>query len=376
MIHPKLRPSLHRIAAAAWILALGACASTGANLQSKDSGFVLNRPLVDFYDTAFVLTNGGATAPRTVSVEELADQLIGYDVIFYGESHRHPGVHLQQQRLLRALHARYPAITLSLEQFERDVQPVVDDYLAGRVGENTLTDKGRAWDNYRPSYRPLLQFAKDHQLPVVAAEAPVWAISCIGQWGPEILEQFTPEERSWVARDLHIGPGAYRDKYMKFQSGTATHGGGAAVSDAARLRAERSFAGQVARDDSMAESIYLSLQAHPGRKLLHLNGSFHSAGFLGTVEQLKLRNPALKIAVIEPVEVEDAKAPGFPAASAQLGTALQLVYPNPPDFVEGEDQTEWVRKIMAKRVTNPCKYTPKGVTPPASPASAPLQTGK
>jgi uncharacterized iron-regulated protein len=291
-------------------------------------------------------------------------------VVFFGESHRHPGIHLQQQRLLRALHQRHPGWIVSLEQFERDVQPVVDAYLAGKIGENALVENGRAWDNYRTSYRPLLQFAKDQQLPVVAAEAPVWAVVCVGQWGPEILEQFTPEERSWVARDLHLGEGAYRDKYMKFQAGAATHGGGAAPTPQARLRAERSFAGQVARDDTMAEAIDTALRRHPGRKVLHLDGNFHSAGFLGTVERLKLRNPALKIAVIDPVEVADPKSPGFARAALAEGTALQLVYPNPPSFAEGEDQSAWVRKIMAKRQSNPCKYSPKpaetGASKPAN----------
>jgi uncharacterized iron-regulated protein len=338
-------------------------------LTEQGDTYVLNRGFADFYDTAWVLTNGSNAKPQVVEFEVVADTLAAYDVVFFGEVHRHPGVHLQQQRLLSALHTRYPRWIVSLEQFERDVQPVVDDYLAGKIGETTLVDKGRAWDNYRPSYRPLVQFAKDNKLPVVAAEAPVWAISCIGQAGPEVLDMFTPEERSWVAKDLHIAPGAYRDKYMKFQGGTATHGGGAAQTPQALLRAERSYAGQVARDDSMAESIFLAMQNDPGYKVLHLNGHFHSAGFLGTVEQLKLRNPALKIAVIQPIEVKNSKTPAFEKTALTEGTFLQLVYPNPDDFAEGEDQSEWIKKVMAKRTANPCKYT----TPPApaTHASAP-----
>jgi hypothetical protein len=65
---------------------------------------------------------------------------------------------------------------------------------------------------------------------VVAAEAPGWTIVCIGQYGPQILDQFTPSERSWVALDLHLNSDAYRDKYMAFQSGSATRGGGGATS--------------------------------------------------------------------------------------------------------------------------------------------------
>jgi uncharacterized iron-regulated protein len=332
-------------------------------VAEKNGRYVLNRPFEDFYDTAFVLTNAGKGRPRVLGMDQLAAALAPYDVVFFGESHRHPGVHLQQHRLFRALHERHPEMILSLEQFERDVQGVVDDYLAGRIGETNFTDLSRAWDNYAPSYRPLVTFAKQHQLPVIAAEAPTWAVVCVGQYGPGILDQFTTTERGWVAQELHLGPGAYRDKYMKFQLGTATHGGGAAATPEALLKAERSFAGQVARDDTMAESIHLALQKYPGRKLLHLDGNFHSAGFLGTVERLLLRDPQLKIAVIDPVEVTDPRAPAFDAERLRDGTVLQLIYPNPESFAAGEDQTEWVKKIMARRKASPCKYTLPAATP-------------
>jgi uncharacterized iron-regulated protein len=348
-------------------LASGAMAQVAPTVKPVGDGYRLSQGLEDFYDTAFVMKVAKTGKPRVVSFAEAAELLSGYDVVFFGESHRHPGVHLQQQRLFRALVAKNPKYILSLEQFERDTQPVVDAYLAGKVGENAFKEKGRAWDNYPTSYRPLVEFARTHALPVVAAEAPTWAISCIGQWGPEILSQFTPEERGWVARDLHPGTGAYRAKYMRFQSGASAHGGGASQSPEALLKAERSLAGQTARDDTMAEAISLALRAHPGSKVLHLNGNFHSAAFLGTVERLKLRDPALKIAVIDPLEVDDAKAPAFKASDLENGTLIQLVYPNPPTFVDGEDTSEWVRGLMAKRKASACKYAPPGTAEPAKP---------
>ncbi len=347
-------------------------AGPGKDQLSEHGGsFVLNRGLEDLYDSAFVLTNAGKGPPRVVTAPELADALVNYDVVIFGEIHRHPGAHLQELKLLRALHERHPQWILSFEQFERDVQGVVDDYLAGRIGERTLIDKGRAWDNYLTSYRPLLTYARDHQLPVIAAEAPVWEIVCIGQYGPQILDQFTPDERSWIARDLHVTSDAYRDKYMKFQSGSATHGGGGASTPEAQLKAERSFTAQVARDDTMAESILLARQRYPGRQVLHLTGDFHAEGFLGTVTRLRLRDPTLKIAVIDPVEVADRHAPAFATSRLGDGTALQLLYPSPEEFAEGEDQSEFIRSIMAKRKGNSCKYSPPGAPAAAETAKAP-----
>jgi uncharacterized iron-regulated protein len=342
----------------------------GAALREVDGRYRLDRPFQDFYDTAFVVTDGGKAAPRVADLDQVADMLADYDVVFYGERHGHPGVHLQQMKLLRALVERNPHWVLSFEQFERDVQGIVDEYVARRVGETTLIDKGRAWDNYAASYRPLLLFAREHQLPVVAAEAPGWAISCVAQWGPAILDRFTPLERTWVAQDVQVAPGAYQDKFMDFMGNSGAHGTGKAATPESAAKAQRSFAAQVARDDTMAESIERALQQHPGYKVLHLTGSFHSAAFLGTVERLRTLDPKLNVAVIEPVEVEDPTAPAFAADSLRDGTVLQLIYPNPDSFAEGEDSSASMKSMAHAHQMNRCKYAPPGAPAGGAPTTS------
>ena len=92
-------------------------------------------------------------------------------------------------------------------------------------------------------------------------------------------------------------------------------------------------------------------------------------------ERLLLRDPRLKVAVVDTVEVDDAKAPAFARDAARGGTALQLVVPGPAAFADGEDQADWVRKVMARRDANPCKYGPpaavQAASAPAPSAAAP-----
>ena len=321
------------------------------NIQEHQTNIKLD----DLYDSVFVLKQSDQTG-KVVKIEELAKALSEYDVIFYGEFHRHPGVHLQEQKFLSALYAINPNLMVSLEQFETDTQGVVDDYLNGKVGEVTLKDKGRAWDNYDTSYRPLMLFAKQHKLPVIAAEAPTWAISCIGQKGLEILDKFTPEDRQLVAKDIHVTEGAYKDKYYNFLGGGSGHGESNAGSEAAKLKAYRSFSAQIARDDTMAQSIYDALNKYKNRKIIHYNGNFHSASFLGTVERLKLRSPNLRIAVINPIEATNIDNVSYSNEEIKNQTAIQIVYPLPESFVKGEDSSEWVANLMAKRKSSQCKY--------------------
>src|SRR5690349_22509367 len=55
----------------------------------------------------------------------------------------------------------FPYTTLfRSEMFERDVQPALDAYLAGRLSEKDFRAQSRPWGNYDTAYRPLIERAK------------------------------------------------------------------------------------------------------------------------------------------------------------------------------------------------------------------------
>jgi len=367
-------------------------------------------PLTDLYDTVWVRSEDGSVK----TLEQVADDLSRFDVVFFGEFHGHSGIHLKQMQIFAALQQRNANMTLSLEQFERDTQELVDLYLAGKIGEKVLQEDGRGWPNYEQSYRPLVEFAKDNSLPVVASNAPRQAVICMSKEGPEFMDKMPMPDRLWVAEELHIEEGAYLDKYRSFIESSSTHGPNKKDSDdtgksencaaidaytashaahtdsgktdkkehmtaadsdkkgkaaGAKMGAGgdmakimqamimKSFSSQVLRDDTMAESIAMHLQANPGRKVLHLDGNFHSASHLGTVERLKLRMPELKIAVINPIAVEDNSAPAWTDEDLDTGDYILLVREVPEMFICEARELEFHRKTIKKRMGNKCVYS-------------------
>ena len=60
---------------------------------------------------------------------------------------------------------------MTLEMFERDVQPLLDQYLAGNISEKNFLDGARPWDRYTTDYRPMVELARVHGWPVIAAIA-------------------------------------------------------------------------------------------------------------------------------------------------------------------------------------------------------------
>lgn len=344
------------LACSAVLLSQGAC--TEIQKPSAVSGEFA--PLADFYDSVWVRSSDR----KSTTLDQVAKDLGEYDVVFFGEYHGHSGVHLAQMQLFRALHEIHPDMALSMEQFERDTQQSIDQYLAGEIGEKVLEKDGRAWDNYAQSYRPMVEYAKQKGLPVLASNAPRSIVICIGKEGPELLDRLPEPDRSWAASELHLDEGAYLDKYRSFVMSNASHGGGSsdfAADDEMAKRMEsmvmRSFAAQVARDDTMAESIAMQLQKNPGQKVFHINGNFHSASHLGTVERLKIRMPELKLAVVTPVMVDDNSSPILSEEDASSGDYIILVSKVPDMFKSDEREKEFQRAIARERMGNECEYS-------------------
>ena len=207
------------------VLGLSACTTLDSppvlslTLTADKTSYTVPGKIDNFYDSILIYSDQGDAAPQIMDMAETADLLAQYDVIFFGEFHRHPGVHLAQMHLFQQLHARHKDMTLSLEQFETDTQDLLDAYLAGEIGETHFKKEARAWDNYLTSYRPLMEYARQNGLPVLAAEAPTPMVVCVGKYGPEVLGMYKADRRKYVATDLHIEPGAYQDKYFAFAGG-------------------------------------------------------------------------------------------------------------------------------------------------------------
>ncbi|MCF6219642.1 MAG: ChaN family lipoprotein [Robiginitomaculum sp.] len=328
-----------------------------ASVTQNGDQFTVSAPINSFSDFILIETQLGNVAPRVVDMDTVVADLAGYDAIFIGEAHGHAASHYVQSKIFSGLHAKYADMTLSMEQFERSQQGVVDDYLAGKIGEETLIHDGKAWPHYRSSYRPLVEFAKTNGLPVIASEIPGNMVSCIGERGPDFLNTLKGEPRSWAADKLHLEDGAYKDKYYAFLAAVPSHSVGGDESEAEKEKKRfYRYAAQVSRDDTMAESIANHMKANPGRKVMHIDGSFHSAGLLGTPERLEIRIPGVKMANVHPIIVDDPKNPTFNAKDVGEGQYLLLIYPVPKRFVQMKNISAFIARTKDKIDENRCVY--------------------
>ena len=240
---------------------------------------------------------------RAVAPSAMHDAIAGADVVFVGERHDDPVAHRTELAVLEELGRRGRRVVLALEMFERDVQPLLDAYLAGRATEAELLAGARPWPNYAADYRPLVELARARGWPVVASNAPRPLASLVARGGLAALDTLPAERRRTVAAELRCPDDAYRTKFVAQMGGMAGHGAApssAAAADSARAAGaamlQRFYEAQCVKDETMAESVAAALAT--GVTVVHVNGSFHSDEGLGTVERLRRRRPDARVLVV------------------------------------------------------------------------------
>lgn len=247
---------------------------------------------------------------KSITLEKMASKLRKADVIFFGEFHGNAVIHRLQAELLLQLYQAKKRLIVSFEMFERDVQPDLDAYLAGSITEEEFLQRSRPWPNYATDYRPLLEFAKEKELKVIAANIPRWIAGKVARGSLAALDDLDADDRMNVAIDIDTSEGAYKDSFLATMQMNGVHD---RFGDEQLY--ERLYQAQCVKDDTMAESIAQYRERYPKHTIIHFNGDFHSTRYLGTVERLRNRMPKLKIAVISPVYA-DAKTKVKPREQA------------------------------------------------------------
>ena len=280
----------------------------------------------DVLDTAYVpgayqvFTGAGQPA----GLEDVVAAMAGQEVVFIGETHDDPTGHaLELDLLTRAVevYGEERPVALSLEFFQRDVQPILDEYLAGLITEKAFLADSRPWPRYDTDYRGLVEYARINDFPVIAANAPRRYANRVARLGREGLLELDPEALATLAPLPYGEPSAaYRDQWIQTimavmeeesmkcgkpivdaapdDPGEETGGG----HESAHGNMGNQLHSQVLWDATMAYWVGDHLMRRPGSLVLHMVGSFHVARGTGIPEQLQRYRPTrAMIVVIRPV---------------------------------------------------------------------------
>lgn len=239
-----------------------------------------------------------------LSIRELADRVVKTDVLFWGEEHNDTIGHILELKILKLLNEKYNSkLVLSLEMFETDCQVLLNEYLGGFINKEKLIKDARAWNNYE-DYSPLVEYAKEQKIPVVAANSPRRYNSLMSKRGPKCLDSLGEDSKTFIAKLPVYAPkkGAYYNKFVGIMGGESN------------IHSPNMFASQCLWDATMAKSIDRAVSNNKkDGVVMHICGRFHSDEYLGTVAQLQRKDKDLKVMTISCFPADDFAKPNYEA---------------------------------------------------------------
>jgi uncharacterized iron-regulated protein len=199
-------------------------------------------------------------------MDRLIDTIADRRVVFVGESHDRYEDHLNQLAVIEGLHRRGKDLAVGMEFFQQPFQGALDAFVAGEIDEAELLRRTEYFDRWRFDYRlyrPILRFAREHGIPVIALNLESELIEKVGQGG---IGGLTPEEQARIPAEMDREDSAYRARVKQ-------------VFDMHPMRQDRAFDHflevQLLWDEGMAEQAARYLTEHPGKTLVVLTGAGH-----------------------------------------------------------------------------------------------------
>lgn len=226
---------------------------------------------------------------KKVTYNKMMKSLSKKDIVLFGELHNNPIAHWLQFEVTSDL-IQERQLILGAEMIEADNQQELNDYLAGKLSYEQLDSVARLWPNYKTDYAPLVDLAKQHNIPFIATNIPRRYANRVYKNGFEVLDTLSPEEKNWMAA-LPIPFDSELPNYRKILTMMGDHG------------SPRLVMAQAMKDATMASFILKNYEEN--HLFMHYNGAYHSNNYEGILWYLKRENGDLNYGTISTVSQEN-----------------------------------------------------------------------
>jgi uncharacterized iron-regulated protein len=202
---------------------------------------------------------------KTATLSALIEHLAQERVVYVGETHTAYEDHLLQLEILKGMQAQEGNLAIGVEWFQWPVQEYLDAYLTGDITEAEMLDKSGYYDRWRFDYRlyrPIMAYAREQGIPVIALNAPAELTSAISSAD---IPALSGELHEMLPDSYDFSDADYRRRLEALYNEHPESGG--------------SFEGflqvQLTWDETMAQRVSEYLKSDPGNRMLVLAGSGH-----------------------------------------------------------------------------------------------------
>jgi len=273
-------------------------ALVGANCNAHPVGETEQQEQQCVARSTWVKGGQGRQVANTAVMRDLAK----HRAVLLGEDHDNPEHHRWQLHTIAQLYALQPSMALGFESFPRKVQPILDRWVAGELGEKeflTAVDWSTIWTYDANFYMPIFNFARMNRIPLLALNVDRKLVSLVGEKG---WDNVPVEQREGVSTPAKA-PKEYLELLAEIfgqHKPGAGHGHPAADAPATESDPEtpptldlkdpallRFVQGQTLWDRAMAEGIFTALRKKRTDLVVGVMGAGHIMGGFGVPYQLK-----------------------------------------------------------------------------------------
>lgn len=227
-------------------------------------------------------------AETGVYLDEVAflDALAETKLTFFGEQHETAPVQELELWVLERLTKKHADVSLAMEHFQRDEQPVLDDYVAGKLEAADFEKKSQPWPNYAKYWAPLVDHMKAKGRPVVGLNVPNEALQTLYAAYPKapltVFNGWTGTfkyDASIAPRPIEPGSALYNSYFEANFDPSAHSSMGMSKAEALKYFTELA----VIRDETMG--YFVADELKKGGRVFTVAGDFHVRTGLATPDR-------------------------------------------------------------------------------------------
>ncbi|MEA3306386.1 MAG: ChaN family lipoprotein [Elusimicrobiota bacterium] len=159
---------------------------------------------------------------KKITIKKFKKYISKSDVVYVGESHDQMKDHLAQLKALELLYlAKDEKIAVGFEMLNFTLQPILDDYAKGAIGEDAFLEKvnwKKEWGFDFNLYKPLFHFIRNKKLKALALNMPKRIVAKIARVG---IKGLKPEDRKLLPENIHISTD---EKYLTYLKASFENG--------------------------------------------------------------------------------------------------------------------------------------------------------
>ena len=232
---------------------------------------------------------------RTITFNQLVQEIKNNQVIYIGENHDNSTHHQVQLDIVKSLYEYNTKIAIGMEMFQSKFQDTVNDYIFGNMSEQQFLDKteyNKRWGYDYSLYKPIIDFAKTNNVPIIALNIESEVIKDISKKGISKLHAY---DLNKLPKHIDFTNNKYRKfLYEIFKDHPNQN----------KKSFEKFYSIQLVWDEYMVERIDSFLRRNKEYQVVILAGNGHIVHGYGIPKRLFRRNKIAYTAILNDVEYE------------------------------------------------------------------------